>query len=521
MQMALTQFIRRNAQITRHATATTFGDRTQNWTGFQDRISRMAAALQKLGVTPGDRVAILANNSDRYLEYFFAVPWSGGAFVPINTRLAPPEVEYWISDSGSRILFIDDDFLPFLPSLKGKMPTVEHIIYVGDGDAPDGLLHYESLIRDNSPAEDAGRSGEDLAGLFYTGGTTGVSKGVMLSHRNLVSNAMHVIHEMDFTSDMVWLHAGPMFHLADGTATFGATVLGAAHCFIPKFEPGAALEALEKHGITNSLFVPTMMNMVVNHPDVTTRDLSKLRGILYGASPMPEAVVRKALELMPQVGFYHAYGQTECSPLLTLLKPPYHDFDGPDAHLAKSVGRATLGVDLIILDADGNEAPRGVVGEICAKGPNVMQGYWNKPELTADTIRDGWIHTGDGGTMDDDGFVFIVDRVKDMIISGGENVYSAEVENAVYQHQSVVECAVIGVPDEKWGERVHAIVRLREDATVRAEDIIAHCHALIANYKCPRSVTFRAEPMPLSGAGKILKNEMRKPYWEGKTKQVN
>ncbi len=521
MQMALTQFIRRNAQITRNAVATTFGERSQDWTGFQNRISRLAAGLQGLGVTPGDRVAILANNSDRYLEYFFAVPWSGGVFVPINTRLAPPEVEYWISDSGSQILFIDDDFLPYLPKLRGKMPTVQHIIYVGDGAAPEGLLHYETLIQENDPAEDAGRCGEDLAGLFYTGGTTGVSKGVMLSHRNLVSNAMHVIHEMDFSADMMWLHAGPMFHLADGTATFGATVLGAAHCFIPKFEPAAALEALEKYRVTNTLFVPTMMNMVVNHPDVTKRDISTLRGILYGASPMPEAVVRKAMKLMPNVGFYHAYGQTECSPLLTLLKPPYHVFDGPDAGLAKSVGRATIGVELIILDADGNEVPRGEVGEICAKGPNVMQGYWNKPDLTAQTIRDGWIHTGDGGTMDEDGFVFVVDRVKDMIISGGENVYSAEVENAVYQHPSVVECAVIGVPDDKWGERVHAIVRLQEGETVDEAGIIAHCHALIANYKCPRSVSFRTEPMPLSGAGKILKTELRKPYWEGKTKQVN
>ena len=521
MQMALTQFIRRASQVNKDGIATVFADRRHSWTDFRARIARLAAGIRGLGVKEGDRVALLANNSDRYLEYFFAVPWAGAVFVPVNTRLAPPEVAYWIGDSESRVLFIDDDFLPFLPRLEGKMPSVEKIVYVGDGEAPDGLLHYEKLIADNAEMEDAGRAGEDLAGLFYTGGTTGVSKGVMLSHRNLVSNAMHVIPDMDFQEDIIWLHSAPMFHLADGTATFAATMMAGSHRFIPKFDPGQALEAIEEHGVTNALFVPTMMNMVVNHPDVKTRDVSTLRGILYGASPMPEAVVRKAMELMPKVKFYHAYGQTETSPLLTLLKPHFHTFDGPYAGKVKSAGRATYGVEVVILGEDGKEVPRGEVGEVCAKGPNVMQGYWNKPELTAETIRDGWIHTGDGGYMDEDGYIYNVDRVKDMIISGGENVYSAEVENAVYQHPAVVECAVIGVPDEKWGERVHAIVRCHEGQSLTERELIDFCHELIANYKCPRSVSFRDDPMPLSGAGKILKTELRKPYWEGQGKQVH
>jgi long-chain acyl-CoA synthetase len=519
MQMALTQFIRRAAQVRRNDAATVFGDRTRSWSAFWDRIARLAAGIRGLGVGEGDRVALLANNSDRYLEYFFAVPWAGAVFVPVNTRLAPPEVAYWLGDSESRVLFIDDDFLPFLPRLEGQMPSVETIVYVGDGEAPDGLVHYESLIEGSAPMEDAGRAGEDLAGLFYTGGTTGVSKGVMLSHRNLVSNALHVIPEMDFQEDMIWLHSAPMFHLADGTATFAATMLGGSHRFIPKFDPGEALAAIETHRVTNGLFVPTMMNMVVNHPDIAKRDLSSMRGILYGASPMPEAVIRKAMELIPSVGFYHAYGQTECSPLLTILKPHLHTFD--DQGKAKSVGRAAIGIELTIRDENDNDVSRGTVGEVCARGPNVMQGYWNKPELSAETLRGGWVHTGDGGYMDEDGFVYIVDRVKDMIISGGENVYSAEVENAVYQHPAVVECAVIGVPDDKWGERVHAIVRCHEGRSASEREIIDFCHELIANYKCPRSVSFRDEPMPLSGAGKILKTELRKPFWEGRGKQVS
>ncbi|WP_416898132.1 MAG: AMP-binding protein [Minwuia sp.] len=325
--MALTQFIRRARQVNRDGVATIFDGRTHTWTDFHERIARLAAGIRSLGVQPGDRVALLANNSDRYLEYFFAVPWAGCVFVPVNTRLAPPEVAYWLSDSESRVLFIDDDFLPFLPRLQGQMPSVEKIVHVGNGAPPEGLIAYEKLIADNAPMEDAGRSGEDLAGLFYTGGTTGVSKGVMLSHRNLVSNAMNVMRDMDFEEDMIWLHSAPMFHLADGTATFAATMLAASHRFIPKFDPGAALAAIEEHGVTNGLFVPTMMNMIVNHPDVKTRDLSTMRGILYGASPMPEAVIRKAMELIPTVGFYHAYGQTETSPLLTCLKPHLHTFD--------------------------------------------------------------------------------------------------------------------------------------------------------------------------------------------------
>jgi len=228
-----------------------------------------------------------------------------------------------------------------------------------------------------------------------------------------------------------------------------------------------------------------------------------------------------AMELMPDPEFYQAYGQTELSPMLTLLVPERHVFEGPLAGKAGSVGQACIGMDVAILDDDGNEAPRGIVGEICARGPNVMKGYWNQPEMTAEVSTHGWHHTGDGGYMDEDGFVFVVDRMKDMIISGGENVYSAEVENALYSHADVVECAVIGVPDEDWGERVHAVVRLVEDAQENPESLILHCKTLIAGYKTPRSVSYQTEPLPLSGAGKILKTELRKPFWEGRSKQVS
>jgi long-chain acyl-CoA synthetase len=269
------------------------------------------------------------------------------------------------------------------------------------------------------------------------------------------------------------------------------------------------------------LIVPTMINMMVNHPDVMKHDLSSVQRLLFGASPMPEAVLRRASEVMPEVKFCHLYGQSESSPVLTALDPRYTCFDGPYSGRVKSAGRAVLDCDIEIHDADDNEVPRGTIGELCARGPMVMLGYWKQPEMTTHTLRNGWLHTGDGAYMDDEGFIFIVDRVKDMIISGGENVYSAETEEALYSHNSVAECAVIGVPDDKWGERVHAIVRLKQGLRATPEDLIAHCHTLIANYKCPRTLDLREEPLPLSGAGKILKTDLRAPYWAGKEKRVN
>jgi long-chain acyl-CoA synthetase len=236
---------------------------------------------------------------------------------------------------------------------------------------------------------------------------------------------------------------------------------------------------------------------------------------------MPEAVIRRASEVMPGVQFCHLYGQSEASPVVTALDPRYTCFEGPYAGRVKSAGRAVLDCEVQVHDHDDNEVPRGTIGEICARGPMVMLGYWKQPEMTAHTLRNGWLHTGDGGYMDEDGFIFIVDRVKDMIISGGENVYSAETEEALYSHKAVAECAVIGVPDEIWGERVHAIARLKPAMRATPEELIAHCHTLIANYKCPRTIDLVEEPLPLSGAGKILKTELRKPFWEGKEKQVN
>lgn len=519
--MYLTQLVKRAAQTNPKQIATAFQGRSHSYPQFQDRIARLATGLLKLGVKTGDRVGVLALNSDRYLEFFFAVPWAGGVFVPINTRLAPPEFVFWLVDPECSVLFVDDAFLDVVAKIRPEIGCVKHFVYMGDGPVPAGMVPYESLIEGNAPAEDAGRGYDELAGIFYTGGTTGRSKGVMLSHRNLVYCALNASLALNMRRDAVYLHAAPMFHLADGTETFGTTMMSGSHRFIPRYDPEDVLKMIDRERITDTLIVPTMINMLVNHPKLKDYDVSTLRQIVYGASPMPEALIKKALEVMPKVRFIQAYGQTECSPLLTATPPEVHDLGGPLASKLKSCGIAAPGVEVRILDAAGKEVPRGEVGEVCARAANVMLGYWKQPEVTAATIRDGWIHTGDGGYMDEDGFVYIVDRVKDMIISGGENVYSAEVENAIYRHPAVVECAVIGVPDEKWGERVHAIVRLKPGERLDEPAVIEHCKQLIANYKCPRSVEFTENPFPLSGAGKILKTELRKPYWAGKARNVN
>ncbi|WP_025898649.1 long-chain-fatty-acid--CoA ligase [Sneathiella glossodoripedis] len=519
--MRISQLLERAAQTKADAIATIFGDRTRTYSEFRHRVQKFAGALRELGVTDGERVAILAQNSDRYLEFYYATPWAGGVFVPVNTRLAVPEFAYWLNDSGSEILLVDDAFAPAVAELRNLVKGLRTVIYIGDKETPEGLLNYEDLIAEAAAVEDAGRHGDDLAGLFYTGGTTGVSKGVMLSHNNLVVNTLNSMPAYGFTEESVWLHAAPMFHIADGAAVFAAVMGMSRHVFIPGFTPELTLQAIENHGITETLLVPTMVNMLVNHPRVRDFDLRSLKNIVYGASPMPEAVIVKALEELPGCGFTHAYGQTECAPLVTYTGPEYHVLSGPNAGRFKSAGRAAYSVEVKIFDDDDREVAPGTVGQVCVRGDNVMLGYWNKPEQTAEALKGGWMHTGDGGYMDEQGFVYIVDRVKDMIISGGENVYSAEVENAIYQHEAVVECAVIGIPHQKWGEQVHAVVRLEEGAEVSEADIIEFAHTLIAGFKCPRSVEFTKDPLPLSGAGKILKTELRKPYWAEQEKAVS
>ncbi|MGR4868269.1 long-chain-fatty-acid--CoA ligase [Variovorax sp. LARHSF232] len=518
--MYLTQSLHRAVQQHPDRIATRFGGRQRTFREFADRVARLAGALQKLGMQEGDRVAMLSLNSDRYLEYQMAVPWGGGVMNPCNIRWSAAEILYSLDDSGSSILLVDETFRPLVQQFLRDSRTLREVIYCDEGEVPVGMHGYEALIAAADAVPDAARRGEDLAGIFYTGGTTGFPKGVMLSHTNMCSAGLAVHSEGLSSPGGTYLHAAPMFHLADMGLATPHWIEGNTHSVVAAFNPEVVLDTLERDRVTHVLLVPTMIQMLVDHPAMKKpRDLSALKTIIYGASPISEAVLERAMAALPGIGFVQAYGMTELSPLATVNPAWTHTPEGRKTGKLRAAGRAGYCIELRIVDPEGNEVPRGTVGEVAVRGPNVMQGYWNKPEQTAAAVRNGWMHTGDGAWMDDDGFIFIADRLKDMIISGGENVYSGEVENAVAQHPGVAACAVIGIPSEQWGETVHAVVVRKPGQELTAEALITHCKALIAGYKCPRSVDF-VEALPISGAGKVLKTKLREPFWQGRERAV-
>ncbi len=518
--MYMTQGLRRAAKLTPDKIALEGEGLALTYTDFLDRVARLASAFSALGLKPGDRIAYLGLNSHRYVEFFYGAFWMGGAVVPLNIRWAVAEHIYALNDCGARCLIVDDAFAEVGAEIAVGVPSVGHIIHAGDGDAGD-MIGFEQLIAEHDPVPDANFGGEDLAGVFYTGGTTGFPKGVMLPHRGLWTSAISFADASRLTPDDANLHAAPMFHIAGCSTAFNQVILGGRQVFIPGFEPKAFLKSVETFKPTNTLLVPTMIGMLLQDPTLEAADTSSLTKLFYGASPITQVILKEAMQKMPETRFIHLYGQTELSPLVTALGPEYHVLDGLKADKIKSVGRPVVSVEVEIVDENDVEVPRGAVGEVRARGATTMLGYWNKPEQTAATVRDGWVYTGDGGYMDEEGFIYIVDRVKDMIITGGENVFSAEVENAVMQYPGLAECAVIGVPDDKWGEAVHAIVVPREGEVLDPEAIAAHCRTLIAPFKCPRSVEVRAEALPKSGAGKIQKFELRAPVWEGRDKAVS
>ena len=517
--MHLTQLLNSAADTRPNHIATIDGDRRKTWEEVRQRVTRLASALRELGMKAGDRVAILALNSDRYTEYMFATWWAGGAVVPMNTRWSVTENVYSLNDSGAEILFIDKNFAPMMDEMKAEAKTVKTVIHLEE-DAPDGMLSYEKLIAEHEPCDDAMRADEDLAGLFYTGGTTGFPKGVMVSQKALWYNNIALGGQANFKSDTVYLHTAPMFHMADLAAGGGAMMAGGTHVYVPSFEPVSTMNAIADNNVTHVLLVPTMLGMVLQHPEFDVEKFASVTNYLYGASPMPEGLLRQAMKLLPDVGFSQAYGQTEMAPLVTVLDPRDHVLEGEKSKQIRSAGRPAWGCEIKIIDEDGKEVPRGTVGEIAARSPGNMLGYWQQPEQTAAALVDGWVHTGDGAYQDENGFVYIVDRMKDMIVSGGENVFSAEVEGIISTHSDVAGVAVIGIPSEQWGEAVHAIVIPKEGSAPDEASIIAHCKGQIAGYKCPRSVEFRHEPFPLSGAGKVLKRDLRAPYWEGQERGV-
>ncbi|MGI5170916.1 long-chain-fatty-acid--CoA ligase [Spirillospora sp. CA-253888] len=510
--MYLTQGLHRALQQNPDAPMTIFGDRTRTVRQSADRIARLAGAFRRLGVAEGDRIAMLSLNSDRFHEYLMASWWIGAVVVPLNIRWAVPENLYALRQSETRVLVVDETFAPLVPDLRGALDTVVHC---ADGPAPPDMLAYEDLV-DDDPVADSRSGGDRLAGIFYTGGTTGFPKGVMLSHANLLVSAMGSQAAVDFViAGGRLLHASPMFHLADLTAWVAQELVGGTHVIIPAFDPAAALSAIAAHRVTSTLLAPVMIRTLIEDPSLSASDLSSLRSIVYGASPIPEETLERAMAALPATAFVQAYGMTELAPVATLLPAADH----AARKNLRTCGRAAPHAEVRIVDRDGAEVPRGRVGEVAVRGANVMLGYWRDPEQTARAVRDGWMHTGDGAYMDDNGYVHIVDRLKDMIVTGGENVYSVEVENAIARHPAVAACAVIGVPDETWGERVHAVIVRRPGHTLTHQEIRDHCKNMIAGYKAPRSTEF-TEELPCLPTGKILKRRLRERYWNDQPRSV-
>jgi acyl-CoA synthetase (AMP-forming)/AMP-acid ligase II len=503
--MEITQTLHRALQLSPDRPNTVLGSRVRTVAESADRIARLAGALTSLGAQPDDRIAVVSLNSDIFHEALLGIPWAGCAVVPVNYRWSAAEIALSLAECDVTILIVDDTFFDLIAAVRDICPKLTTVIHSGEKATPEGWLRYEDVLAQAEPAEDARRGGSDIFGIFYTGGTTGTPKGVVLSHDNMMTSAFGCVASGEFlTSEGRLLHVAPMFHLADIASWMGGLLLGSTHVFVPAFTPAGVLATMAEQQATDVLVVPTMLQMMVDLPGAADYDLSSLRHIVYGASPMSEALLDRAAALFPNATFLQAYGMSELAPVATMLLMADHSHPVR----RRSAGRAAAHTEVRVVDENDVEVPRGTVGEILARGGATMVGYWKRPEETAEALRGGWMHTGDGGYMDDDGYVFVVDRIKDMIITGGENVYSVEVENVVAKHPAVAAVAIIGLPDEQWGERVHAVVVLQPAQTVTLQEIQALARQHIAGYKIPRTLSI-VDALPLSAQGKVLKRDLR------------
>jgi long-chain acyl-CoA synthetase len=516
-----TRFLTQAVACQPQRTATICNGRRRSWKEVGARVPRLAAALRALGIQDGKFVAALAMNSDRYVELFFAVPWAGGAFAPLNIRWSVEENSYALTDSKSSVLFVDDSFLDQALELRRRLDWVEHLVWIGEAHCPDGMLDYETLVATTEPMPDAGRHGEDLWVIFYTGGTTAHPKGVMMSHRGLFVATLGYLAWLPDIEDLSFVYVAGYFHFAGASALLYITLAGGTHIPLPKFDPLLVMQAISEHKATNAVLVPTMINMLIRHPDFERYDLTSLRTCVYGGSPMPEALITEAMQKLPTWRFFQVFGMTETGGFATILRWRDHLTDGPKARRLRSAGQPAPGNEVKIMLPDGSDAPPDALGEIVVRSDMLMNGYFNNPAATAAVLKDGWMHTGDAGTMDEDGFLYVADRIKDMIVTGGENVYSIEVERVLFLHPAVREAAVIGIPSAQWGESVHAVVVPKDGMAVTEAELDAFCRRHIGGYKVPRSYEFRAEPLPVTPVGKVRKNVLRDPYWANQERKIS
>jgi fatty-acyl-CoA synthase len=509
--------LRRALELFPGAEAVQQGARHFDYRGLAARVAARLEEARDCGLVPGERWALLADNGLDFLEAYYAAALCGAVLVPLNTRLAAPELAAILDDCGARLLGAEPRFAALAREVCGRAAQAPTLWFFA-GEPESGLANGErpgrlapEAVPDRAP-EFAELDEQTLAHLYYTSGTTGVPKGVMLSHRNVTQHAWAAAVELGLTDGDTWGHVAPMFHLADAWATFAVTLVGGRHVFLPRFEPEAALDLLEGQGVTLTNLVPTMLQLMVARPGAAQRDWSKLRLLLSGGAPIAPEVVRVLRETF-RCEYVQTYGMTETSPYLTLSRLSRQHRALPEAErlrLAARTGRPFLGVELEVVDGADRVVPADdrTVGEIRVRGATVTAGYWRRPEATAEALRGGWLYTGDLATIDGHGFVEIRDRRKDMILTGGENVYSIEVENVLYAHPGVLEVAAFGRPDPTWGEVVWVAVALRPGHHAAADELLRHCRGQLAGYKVPRGVEFWPA-LPRTGSGKLLKRALR------------
>ena len=487
--------LRRATQVAGERVAVRCGALELTYAETWERCMRIAGLLRDLGLAPGDRVGVVGANCHRYLEPSQAIPAAGLVVVPLDQRHGPAELRHALEDAGAAALFAG-------PEIGVPPGAAPHVIDLDGG--------YEAALAAVPPAEFPDLAPDDLAGLFFTGGTTGAAKGVMLTHRNLLANALHFQACWTFGPETRWLIAAPLSGAAGSIAVLATVWNGGEQIVLPDFEPGATLDLVERHRVTETLVVPTMLAALADEQLARPRDVSSLRGIGHGGAPVATETLRRAHAAFPGATLLHVYGATETAPIATLLPHEERVLDAPEAG---SCGRPAVGVEVEVRDGRGAPAAHGEVGEVVIRGDNAMAGYWNRPAETAAALDGGWYRTGDLGFLDETAHLFLVDRAEDRIVTGGDTVYSTEVEEVLYRHPAVLEAAVFGIPDARWGEAVHAVVVPR--SAVTEAELLAHCRAAIAAHKIPRRVQLRTEPLPKSGTGKILKRELRAPFREG------
>jgi fatty-acyl-CoA synthase len=523
-------FLKRALAVYGDCEAIVSGDLRLTYRQLGDRVMRWAHAMRSLGVEKGDRVAIISQNSHRMLDGFFGAPLVGAILMPINFRLVASDFEYILNHAETKVLIVEEGLAPAIEGIRPQLNSVRHFITWAENSdrIPDGWLDYEALLA-AMPATEATPAEIDeneASALLYTSGTTGRPKGVILTHRNLYLNAMNSIVEFGLTHADVYLHTLAQFHCNGWGLPYAVTGVGAKHVIVKKYEPGTFFELVTRERMTFACMPPTMINMALNHQlsEEQIRALPRNARVGTAGSAPPMALIKGMQE---RLGWQvvQIYGLTETSPFLTVSKVKPHMADLSDdekLRVQTRTGYPMLGVEIRVVDDEGNEieADGQQVGEVIARSNVVMAGYWRQPEATEAVIVDGWFHTGDMATIDKEGMIEVVDRKKDLIISGGENVSSIEIEGMLYKHSAVLEAACIAIPDERWGEAAAAVVVLKPGTSATEEELIEFCRAHMAHFKCPKSVRF-IDALPRTATGKIQKNVLREKYWQGREKRVN